>query len=213
MTSQRFFAIVATILVSAVNADELVDRADANGDGSVSLYELRAAYYADVEFNRRIEQSFAEYDTDGDGLISETERRMKRAETATESTPATTQTSAALAATAATAATAKSVPVDSPGATTSADGSGDPAPAISTAAREVEAAPPYPDTLSRSESLILEIDADNSGGASIDELVASGDGRQWFTDKAFESADVNDDDDLDPDELEVLLRSLERRRR
>ncbi|MEL7450035.1 MAG: hypothetical protein AAFN78_12555, partial [Pseudomonadota bacterium] len=34
-------------------AQTYVDRADANGDGVVSLYELRAAYYADPAFNQR----------------------------------------------------------------------------------------------------------------------------------------------------------------
>jgi len=82
MTPHRIFnfAIALVLSAPALNADELVDRADANGDGVVSLYELRAAYYADAEFNQRIEQSFAEYDTDGDGLISESERRAKQVE-------------------------------------------------------------------------------------------------------------------------------------
>ena len=82
MTPQRLTAIVAMLSAFPVNADELVDRADANGDGYVSLYELRAAYYADMEFNRRIEQSFADYDTDGDGLISEAERQAQAVATA-----------------------------------------------------------------------------------------------------------------------------------
>ena len=61
--------------------------------------------------------------------------------------------------------------------------------------------------------MIMEIDADNSGGASFSELLASGDGQQWFTNTAFEAADRNDDSDLDPDELELLLQSVERRSR
>ncbi|MGB5589900.1 MAG: EF-hand domain-containing protein, partial [Gammaproteobacteria bacterium] len=92
MTPQRLIIIFAMLLALPVNADELVDRADANGDGYVSLYELRAAYYADMEFNQRIEQSFAEYDTDGDGLISEAERQaqaLAAAATAAETTQKT----------------------------------------------------------------------------------------------------------------------------
>ena len=198
MTPQRIYAIAAMLSVSAVNADELVNRADANGDGFVSLYELRAAHYADIEFNRRIEKSFAEYDTDGDGLISEAERSAKRAETT---------------AAGATAATAAIVTVDAPTTDTGADGSANRSGDALTAAVSADASPPKNGGLSRTESWILQIDADNSGGASVAELVASGDGRQWFTDKAFESADRNGDRDLDPDELEVLLQSLERRRR
>jgi Ca2+-binding EF-hand superfamily protein len=170
--------------VSAAYADDFVDRADANGDGFVSLYELRAAHYADTEFNRRIEQSFADYDSDGDGLISAAERRAKRAEQASSEAAVS--------------------PVD---ATPDAHaGKGE-------IAREEPPAVRNDLSLSRTESWILQIDADNSGGASIAELVASGDGQQWFTDKAFAAADSNGDRDLDPDELEVLIRSLERRRR
>ncbi|MGB5622565.1 MAG: hypothetical protein WBN65_08735, partial [Gammaproteobacteria bacterium] len=67
--------------------------------------------------------------------------------------------------------------------------------------------------LSRSELWIQQIDADNSGGASLRELVASGDGSQWFQDSDFSSADKNGDGDLNPDELEVLIQSMERRSR
>jgi hypothetical protein len=88
ITTRRLVAIVAILSGFPVSAVELVDRADANGDGYVSLYELRAAYYADVEFNRRIEESFASYDTDGDGLISEAERRARAVATA-ETAPGT----------------------------------------------------------------------------------------------------------------------------
>ena len=67
--------------------------------------------------------------------------------------------------------------------------------------------------LSRSELWIHQIDADNSGGASIEELAASGDGNQWLQDSDFRSADKNGDDELDPDELEMLIQSMERRQR
>ena len=79
MTPRQVYMMVAMLCVSAVHADDFVDRADANGDGFVSLYELRAAHYADTEFNKRIEESFASYDSNGDGLISEDERQAKRA--------------------------------------------------------------------------------------------------------------------------------------
>ena len=199
MTRHWISAIAALLSVSAGNADELVGRADANGDGLVSIYELRAAYYADAEFNRRIEQSFADYDADGDGMISEAERRAKQVETAVA--PGTANK--VLPATAATAATAASTPADNSKASAGRAGS---------IGGSVDAPLPSEVTPSRSESLIMGVDADNSGGASMEELVNSGDGSQWFTDSAFNSADKNGDDDLDPDELEVLLRSLERRR-
>lgn len=198
MTPQTIFAIFAALCACVVNADELVDRADANGDGYVSLYELRAAYYADVDFNRRIEKSFLDYDTDGDGLISEAERRAQEVETA---------------APAATAATAAILSADTAAADTDAveskGGSADASTATDTSGDSL----PNAESLSRTESWIRQIDSDNSGGASAAELAASGDGRQWFTDTSFASADENGDGDLDPDELEVLLQSLERRRR
>lgn len=259
MTPQGLIAIVAMLSAFPVNADELVDRADANGDGYVSLYELRAAYYADLEFNRRIEQSFADYDTDGDGLISEAERRAQAIATA-ETSP-----SAGIAAPAsgepavtpatgtapATAAGTASTPVAATEATTAAKAPPTPAAGLSAAAgaemastptaepvlvgapamdagtdrpdgRSPEVAPAtttadeaLPDTrgLSRSELWIQQIDADNSGGASISELAASGDGDQWLPDSDFGSADKNGDGDLDPDELELLIQSMERRQR
>ncbi len=238
MTPQRLTVIFAMLLAFPVSADDLVDRADANGDGYVSLYELRAAYYADMEFNQRIEQSFAEYDTDGDGLISEAERRAQAAATApaaatpagTSSAPpaaAVTTSPAGLAptppaglsaaqATETPAAETASVrpPGMDTGAGSSAGRSPEVAPATTTAAA-TSANVALPDTrgLSRSELWIEEIDVDNSGGASISELVASGDGSQWFADSDFASADENGDGDLDPDELEVLIQSMERRRR
>jgi len=313
MTPQRLttvMAIVAMLSAFAANADDLVDRADANGDGYVSLYELRAAYYADMEFNRRIEQSFADYDTDGDGLISEAERRARAVataetapgggmattasgetavtprtgtgpaaasgktavsprtgtETATASgemavTPATgtapatasgetaaspgtgtaPATAAGMASTPAavpvatpaaevaptpaagsstpapaeTAPTraAETVSVGTPGMDTGADRSGGASPEVAAATTTADVALPGTSGLSRSELWIRQIDADNSGGASMEELVASGDGDQWFHESDFASADKNGDDDLDPGELEVLIQSMERRQR
>lgn len=290
MTLRRLLAVVATLLVLPVNADEFVDRADANGDGYVSLYELRAAYYADMEFNRRIEQSFADYDTDGDGLISEAERRAQ-AVAAAETTPAAgtgatapggtevspaagtapTPASGEIAVTPATrtapaaisgetavspatgtapapAAGSVSEPAAETLATTAAEaaqtptaGSSAPAAAASTRSAETvsvgtsgldmdadrsgsspEVAPattaadgvlPDRSGLSRTELWIRQIDTDNSGGASISELMASGDGSQWFHDNDFASADKDGDGDLGPDELEVLIQSMERRQR
>ena len=239
MPPRRVYVIVITLSVSAVYADDLVDRADANGDGFVSLYELRAAHYADTEFNKSIEQSFANYDSNGDGLISEAERRAKRGAATAAAIPPRSEdpTQGASAARSAVvvpdeapatsaAAPPAAVPPQSEDRTpgTSAVRSAvvlpDEVPATSAAAVALA----EEDTnqrggsgnqagLSRTESWILEIDADNSGGASVAELVASGDGKQWFTNKAFDSADKNGDSDLDPAELEVLLQSVERRGR
>jgi len=225
VTPQRLTAIVAMLSAFAVNADELVDRADANGDGYVSLYELRAAYYADMEFNRRIEQSFADYDTDGDGLISEAERQAQAVATA-ETAPGAGMAATASGETAVTPATgtapvaeiastpaAETVSVGTPGMDTGADRSGGRSPEVAPATTTADGALPDTRRLSRTELWIQQIDADNSGGASISELVASGDGSQWFPDSDFTSADKNSDGDLDPDELEVLLQSMERRQR
>ena len=202
MTPRQGYVIVAMLCVSAVHADNFVDRADANGDGFVSLYELRAAHYADTEFNKRIEQSFANYDSNGDGLISEAERRAKRGAAAPAAIPPLS---------------------DDQIQETGADGSAVVLPGAVQATSAAAVALTDEDTdqrggsvneagLSRTESWILEIDADNSGGASVAELVASGDGKQWFTRKAFDNADKNGDSDLDPAELEVLIQSVERRR-
>ena len=256
MKPNHLITIVAILLVFPANADELVDRADANGDGYVSLYELRAAYYADMEFNRRIEQSFADYDTDGDGLISEAERRAQaiatvetRPEagievsgdtavtpaTATAPTPAVGTASTPAPATQATAAaevsptpatgisagagaetpstpTAETVSAEIPAMDAVADTPGGRSPEVASTATAADATLPDTRGLSRSELWIQQVDADNSGGASIREL-AGGGRNEWLSDRDFSSADKNSDGDLDPDELEVLIQSMERRQR
>jgi hypothetical protein len=63
----------------------------------------------------------------------------------------------------------------------------------------------------RYETWIMLVDSDNSGGASRAELIASGDGDQWFSDMEFDAADRNDDGDLDAKELGALVNSIERR--
>ncbi len=44
-------------------------------------------------------------------------------------------------------------------------------------------------------------------------MLASGGGQAWFTGSEFDAADTNGDGDLNAGELEVLVRSLERRQR
>lgn len=75
MNTRQILGLIVMAGATVVHADDYVNTADANGDGFVSLHELRAAYFADPEFNRRIEQSFDQYDRNGDGLISADERR------------------------------------------------------------------------------------------------------------------------------------------
>ncbi len=91
--------------------------------------------------------------------------------------------------------------------------SGSASPEVAAATTTADVALPGTSGLSRSELWIQQIDADNSGGASMEELVASSDGDQWFHESDFTSADKNGDDDLDPGELEVLIQSMERRQR
>jgi hypothetical protein len=203
MTPRQVYMIVAMLCASGVRADDFVDRSDANGDGFVSLYELRAAHYADADFNKRIEESFASYDRNGDGLISEDERQAKRTATAAtaESVRSENQTSEIGAAPSTVVSPDELQPTGAAMVALTDDDSFEQGGTASVA------------SLSRTESWILEIDADDSGGASVAELVESGDGKQWFTNKAFDSADKNGDSDLDPAELEVLLQSMERRRR
>lgn len=205
MTTRRIVAIIAAFGVSAVCAEGYVDRADANGDGYVSLHELRAAHYADPEFNKRIEQSFADYDRDGDGLISESERQSARARTEAAKSSTLTDTRAA-------DADAQRYRDEAPGAITATDVSASSGEVLDHGndRRRTERSD---GSLSRTELWIQEIDTDNSGGASIAELVASGDGQQWFTERAFNAADRNGDQDLDAAELAELVRSLERRPR
>ena len=208
---KQVFVLTFMFGVSIVYADDFVDKADANGDGFVSLYELRAAHYADPEFNRRIEQSFERYDRNGDGRISQDERMAERAASAPaiKSAPRETPKAEIAAGTPAVVAPVEPEPFVEPPKKTMPQATD----RIDEPRKEGQVAMLNSRSLSRSERMILEIDADNSGGASYDELVASGDGQQWFTGTAFRSADRNGDKDLDSDELEVLLQSLERRAR
>jgi Ca2+-binding EF-hand superfamily protein len=217
MRPQRILTIAALLSAGSVSADEFVDKADANGDGSISLYELRAAYYADPEFNQRIEESFAEYDADGDGLISEAEVSTRRAEEAvisqaeTPNAPVAPQNEEALA-----VPIISLTPNDGGGAASMAPDIAEGAklqlsePTPSATATPPAQSPTAPQ-LSRSEAMIAEIDDDKSGGVSPDEL--TNDGEQWFSDQAFKSADGNEDGSLNAEELEQMLQSLERRRR
>ena len=211
MTTRQVFVVTAMFGTSVVYADDFVDRADANGDGFVSLYELRAAHYADPEFNQRIEQSFERYDRNGDGLISEDERQAERADAArsdsnSRDTGTNTETKTGSPAMVAPAELKQNV--EPPNSA---------APEVSSRIENVrnseQSAAVDSANFSRTELWIRDIDADNSGGASKAELIASGDGQQWFTNSSFKAADRNADGDLDPDELDALLRSLERRQR
>jgi Ca2+-binding EF-hand superfamily protein len=217
MTPQRILTIAALLSAGPVHADKFVDKADANGDGAISLYELRAAYYADPDFNQRIEESFAEYDADGDGLISAAELSIRRAEEAVSSqadelnAPVAPRTEEAAAIPIITLA-----PNDGGGAASMApDIATGARPQISEPAVDESTAPatlaPAAPKLTRSEAMIAEIDDDKSGGVSVEEL--SNDDEQWFSDQAFKSADGNGDGTLNAEELEQMLQSLERRGR
>lgn len=245
MTSRQILVMIVLLGAWAGNAQEYVDRADANGDGFVSLHELRAAHYADPEFNRRIEQSFELYDRNGDGMISADERRVTREAMAERA--ANRQAAARAAAAEANGpgqassggARAPSVgevlslyddryAADNDGGNTSnADAQTSPqrqtarqgaaagrAEVSNTAVTgSTRSAGQGGAGTSRSESWIREIDTDNSGGASIAELVASADGRPWFREADFHAVDRNGDGDLDVAELDVFISSLERRQR
>ena len=94
-----------------------------------------------------------------------------------------------------------------------AESSGSRSPEAAPATATADETLPVTRGLSRSELWIQQIDADNSGGASFRELAASGDERDWLPDSDFSRADRNGDGELDPDELEVLIQSMERRQR
>ena len=94
-----------------------------------------------------------------------------------------------------------------------ADRPGGGTPEVAPATATADEALPDRRGLSRSELWLEQIDSDNSGGASMSELAASGDRPDWLADSVFDSADRDGDGDLDPGELEVLMQSLERRQR
>ncbi|NNF66591.1 MAG: hypothetical protein HKM98_03685 [Gammaproteobacteria bacterium] len=183
------------------SASQHVDTADANGDGFVSLYELRAAYYADPEFNDRIEKSFERYDRNGDGLISRDELQYRQALTNTATDQAETPATGLV----------------------SGKQLNDPAPAPAQETRMVSKVsqnadpekiqPAGSNRGNRFEQWVDQIDSDRSGGASIAELVASGNGQQWFHKKDFMSADRDDNGELDASELALLVQAQERRQR
>ncbi len=190
MATRTTLALVAFLAPLAM-ADEYVDRADANGDGVVSLYELRAAYYADPEFNRQIEQSFARYDRNGDGVISAEERGTPPLEYGRRSGDAAVDDN-------------QISELD----TGTLRGRRRPTSAPST-----PAAPATQSSGDRIADWIRDIDFDQSGGASMQELIVSGGGEPWFREADFHAADADDDGDLDAAELAALVRSIERRQR
>ncbi len=199
--SKRILAVAAMLLAGPVTwADEYVNKADANGDGFVSLHELRAAYYADPAFNERIEASFAALDRNGDGRISADERRAGREMAAAPvSPPAATAGGLRFEGQPAPVApTPDSAPVAAAGA--AAQGG-----ASSASARATPG--------DRFDAWIADVDVDDSGSASAAELLGGGGGAPWFSRAEFEAADRNGDDELDAAELSQLVTSLERRRR
>jgi hypothetical protein len=228
MTLHRNFLIIAMSLALNAQADEYVDKADANDDGKVTLYELRAAYYADEDFNRRIEESFAKYDTNEDGIISPMEMREKRALEQQQAAannrppgvdyPDPDEGVALLSVVPATEENKAAVSLEIPG--TSATAASTPATAATSSARSAapstagsgaRVATPNQPRLSRSETMLLELDDDRNGILTKSELVNNGE--QWFSDSAYKSADRNDDGNLGADELEQLIQIQERRRR
>lgn len=234
MTLHRIFLIVALPLALNALADDYVDKADSNDDGKVTLYELRAAYYADEDFNRRIEESFAKYDTNEDGIISPMEMREKRAleqqQAAANNRPPGVEYPdpdegvALLSVVPATEGNKAAGSLEIPG-TSGAEATSAAAPATTSAARSAPAPssgsgarispPSQPGSgqkrLSRSETMLLELDDDRNGILTKSELVNNGE--QWFSDSAYKSADSNGDGNLGADELEQLIQIQERRRR
>ncbi len=233
MTTRCIILAIGILGLSAAHADEYVDNADSNGDGFVSLHELRAAYYADPEFNQRIEQTFGQYDRDGDGLISVIERRerhagMNAAGAAGQiESGSTKMDSKGVANTSRDAAQAMNAGVAASTGKSRNNVKSQPetserlAPRRDVVRRDVvetvrKDEPPAAGNAaitSRNESWIREMDTDNSGGASMAELIANGDGQKWFRESEFHAADKNNDGDLNATELAALIQGLERRQR
>lgn len=222
----RVFLITAMPLALNAQADEYLDKADSNDDGKVTLYELRAAYYADEDFNRRIEESFAKYDTNADGIISPMEMREKRALEQQQAAannrppgvdyPDPDEGVSLLSVVPATEENKAAVSVEIPGSNAAAATSSAPsAPATAAGSSARVAAPSQPASgqprLSRSETMVLELDDDRNGILTKSELVNNGE--QWFSDSAYKSADRDGDGNLGADELEQLIQIQERRRR
>lgn len=72
MKTRLTFAALALLGAGTAIAAGHMKNADADGDGFVSLDEMKAAHSA------RIEEHFAKADTNGDGLLSEEERQTAR---------------------------------------------------------------------------------------------------------------------------------------
>lgn len=72
MKTRITIAVLALLGAGTAIAAGHMKNADSNGDGFISLEEMKAAH------NARIEEHFAKADTNGDGLLSEDERQGAR---------------------------------------------------------------------------------------------------------------------------------------
>lgn len=207
MTIRRCLIIAALVGVANTHADDRVNRADADGDGYVSLHELRAAYYADPEFNARIERTFAAYDRNGDGLISAGERGAALGDKAEPAARPPLESLTIEPGLSYSLGTSRDV-------TTTPERSAADRTLDTRAAEKVQSSAGLAEERqSREAAWIAQIDKDRSGGASAAELIESGGGEAWFSERDFAAADKNGDGDLDETELAQLVRSIERRQR